>query len=203
MTSWTETERAALVETLRGADPDGPTLCAGWTTRHLLAHLVLRERAPIRNVADMLARREPGDERFLSRWVSGAASAAGYERLLEQLAAGPSRRNPMGWAGDGVYLMEYVIHHEDVRRAKSPPAGPRLLPDGQAQAIWRRLAGPAKLVFRGSQGGAVLATPDGQRMTVRSGPDPVTITGDPVELALHVSGREAAARVTISGRVDR
>ena len=36
-------ERAALVETLRSVGPDAPTLCGGWTTRDLTAHLVLRE----------------------------------------------------------------------------------------------------------------------------------------------------------------
>jgi len=36
-------ERAALVETLLGAGPDAPTLCEGWRTRDLAAHLVIRE----------------------------------------------------------------------------------------------------------------------------------------------------------------
>ena len=36
-------ERAALVETLRGVGPEAPTLCEGWTTRDLAAHLVIRE----------------------------------------------------------------------------------------------------------------------------------------------------------------
>ena len=32
-------ERSALVASLRDAGPDAPTLCAGWTTRDLAAHL--------------------------------------------------------------------------------------------------------------------------------------------------------------------
>src|SRR5437868_4661783 len=40
-------ERATLAETLLAAGPDAPTLCAGWTTRDLAAHLVLRERKPL------------------------------------------------------------------------------------------------------------------------------------------------------------
>src|SRR2546430_10915913 len=39
-------ERAALVEILRAVGPDAPTLCEGWTTRDLAAHLVTRERRP-------------------------------------------------------------------------------------------------------------------------------------------------------------
>src|SRR5690606_2854754 len=41
-----EDERAALVATARDTDPDAPTLCEGWTARHLLAHLVEREHQP-------------------------------------------------------------------------------------------------------------------------------------------------------------
>jgi uncharacterized protein (TIGR03085 family) len=37
-------ERASLVETMRSIGPDAPTLCEGWTTRDLAAHLVVRER---------------------------------------------------------------------------------------------------------------------------------------------------------------
>ncbi|WP_346995752.1 maleylpyruvate isomerase N-terminal domain-containing protein, partial [Dietzia sp. SLG310A2-38A2] len=39
-------ERSALVETMRAAGPEAPTLCAGWTTRDLAAHLVVREARP-------------------------------------------------------------------------------------------------------------------------------------------------------------
>ena len=37
-------ERSALVDTLRAVGPDAPTLCDGWKTRDLAAHLVVRER---------------------------------------------------------------------------------------------------------------------------------------------------------------
>ncbi|OYV23782.1 MAG: hypothetical protein B7W97_02165, partial [Mycobacterium sp. 20-66-4] len=39
-------ERAALVETMRSLGPDAATLCDGWTTRDLAAHLVIREYRP-------------------------------------------------------------------------------------------------------------------------------------------------------------
>ncbi len=39
-------ERAALVDTMRGVGPDAPTLCEGWKTRDLAAHLVIREYRP-------------------------------------------------------------------------------------------------------------------------------------------------------------
>src|ERR1700753_2819253 len=39
-------ERAAMVATFRAVGPDAPTLCEGWTTRDLTAHLLVRERRP-------------------------------------------------------------------------------------------------------------------------------------------------------------
>ena len=36
--------REVLAETLLAAGPDSPTLCEGWQTRDLAAHLYLRER---------------------------------------------------------------------------------------------------------------------------------------------------------------
>ena len=39
--------RLALAEALLAAGPSADTLCAGWETRHLAAHLVLRENSPL------------------------------------------------------------------------------------------------------------------------------------------------------------
>src|ERR1700679_1180823 len=39
-------ERLALAALLDQTGPDAPTLCAGWQTRDLAAHVVVRERRP-------------------------------------------------------------------------------------------------------------------------------------------------------------
>ena len=39
-------ERAAICDLFDELGPDQPTLCEGWTTRDLAAHLVTRERRP-------------------------------------------------------------------------------------------------------------------------------------------------------------
>jgi hypothetical protein len=39
-------ERLALAALLDQTGPDAPTLCAGWQTRDLAAHVMLRERRP-------------------------------------------------------------------------------------------------------------------------------------------------------------
>ncbi|MFH5822736.1 TIGR03085 family metal-binding protein [Georgenia sp. AZ-5] len=197
-----ETERAALVATLGAADPDAPTLCAGWDVRHLVAHLVEREHQPVRAALDALARREPGHERFLGPLVAAARTPQGYAGLVDRFAAGVSRWNPVGWPGDLAHHLEYVIHHEDVRRGGPRPVPPRVLDPDQVRAVWALLPGFARLGYRRSPVGVVLAVPGGPRKVVRRGREAVVVVGDPVELALHASGRRAAADVEVHGRRD-
>ncbi|MHB1063149.1 MAG: TIGR03085 family metal-binding protein [Georgenia sp.] len=202
MRDWMEIERAALVTTLRTADPDAPTLCAGWSVRHVVAHLVLREHTPLRKLADDVMRREPGTEHFLSRAVDTARTERGYRELVDLFAAGPAPRSAMGLAGDRANFLEYVIHHEDVRRGGDAPAEPRTLPAATARAVWAHLAPLALLGYRTSPVGVVLAVPGGPRRVARRGPDAVVVVGEPVELALHATGRERAADVAVRGRPE-
>src|ERR1700730_2184013 len=42
-----QAERAALCDLFLQVGPDAPTLCEGWDTYDLAAHLVIRERKPL------------------------------------------------------------------------------------------------------------------------------------------------------------
>ena len=86
--TWVEGERASFAVDFRAADPDAPTLCAGWSVRHLLAHLVQRDHALLRNVWDQVFTRVPGQERFMGRLVEDAGTSQGYAALVETFAAG-------------------------------------------------------------------------------------------------------------------
>ena len=46
MTTFAAAERARLADLLLEKGPDAPTLCGGWSTRDLAAHLWLRESRP-------------------------------------------------------------------------------------------------------------------------------------------------------------
>ena len=65
--TWIDLEREALDAAFRTAGPDAATLCTGWATRHLLAHLVQGENQPLANIVDQLSRRPPGEEKHLGR----------------------------------------------------------------------------------------------------------------------------------------
>ncbi|WP_125612966.1 TIGR03085 family metal-binding protein [Specibacter cremeus] len=198
---WMETERDAFVDTLRTADPDAPTLCAGWDVRHLLAHVVQREHAPWLKLADDLARRPPGSEKHLGTLVETARTPEGYARLIDRFAARPPAWSPMAHLGDTVYHLEYVIHHEDVRRAR-PGWEPRRLPAGQQEALWAKLRVQLRLAFRKSPVGVVVQVPGEPPIVVHRGGRTVTVAADPVELALFALGRRAAARLDVTGPQD-
>ena len=196
---WVQAERRSLVTTFTNTDPEQPTLCEGWTARHLLAHLVQRERRPLARLADQLSRREPGHEKWLGRLVDPARTPEGYDALLARFARGPSPWSPMAWADEAVNFLEYVIHHEDVRRGGAPSLEPRRLPDEEQQAIWQRLRSLSRLSYRRAPVEVTLALPSGPRQLVHQGENGVVVTGEPLELLLYTSGRPQAAHLELTG----
>ncbi|SDT22970.1 TIGR03085 family protein [Friedmanniella luteola] len=195
---WARTEKKALVDTLRRTDPDAPTLCEGWDAKRLLAHLVQREQDPVGGIGDVVGRAEPGREKHLGRLAEPAATPDGYAGLIDRFVTGPPRWSPMSWASEQVNVLEYAIHHEDVRRGGGAGAA-RTLPAAQSDAIFRQVPLTARMKLRRSPVGVVLARPGGAPAVVRSGSPSVTLTGEPLELALWVSGRRQAAQVQLSG----
>src|SRR5262245_7935956 len=196
---WVPAERRAIVATLQETDPDATTLCGGWTARHVLAHLVQREQKPFTRIADQLSKAPPGEERFQSRMVARAGTQEGYLALMGRFLRGPHIWSPVAWAPETFNLLEFVVHHEDIRRGGPEPAEPRTLPKGQDKSVWRRVSPVARLYFRRSPVPVSLATSDGRARVVKGGPDGVTLTGDPVEIALYLGGRREAARVALTG----
>lgn len=196
--NWTKQEQDLLVETFRGTDPEAPTLCEGWNVRRLLAHLTQREQSPTARILDSIARKPPGQEPRLNKLTTQAATRPGYDALIEQFIRGPRSWSPMSWAADRFNLVEYLIHHEDIRRAGTQPAEPRNLPDAEQDAVWQQLGLLARLGLRKSPVGVRLATPQGQSRVGKAG-DGVTLTGEPLELALWLSGRRRPAQVTVTG----
>ncbi|MDK8510353.1 TIGR03085 family metal-binding protein [Corynebacterium bovis] len=207
-------ERRALADLLLERGPDAPTLCEGWTTKDLAVHLVVREYRPDA-AAGMVVPRLAGHLDEVSRQVA----ARGYADAVRLFRAGPPWWSPMALLDPVVNLAENIIHHEDVRRAGAAGSGgegsgvdaapPRDLPQRTRDAVWRvvRLAAPvflstadARVTLRRADPGRGPAT----RTAGRSGAaDPVTVSGDAVELLLWLYGRDGAAQVVVDGPVER
>jgi uncharacterized protein (TIGR03085 family) len=195
MTDFARAQRAALVEALRAAGPDAPTLCDGWTARDLAAHVVTRERrvdAAAGLVVKALAPR-------LAR-VQAEFAALPWDELLALVVAGPPRRSVFGLPGvdELANLVEFFVHCEDVRRAR-PGWEPRVLEPEVSEALWRRLGAMAKLARRRCPAPLVLRRPDGQSLVVHKGGPPVTVVGEPGELVVFMTGRQGHAVVESEG----
>lgn len=188
-------ERAALADLFEALGPDAPTLCEGWTTADLAAHLVVRERRP-----DSLPGVRLGAfAGYTDRVRLGALRSRGFERLISELRAGPPLLSPFGLPGvDGLAnTAEMFIHHEDVRRAQEGWEPRVLAPDVQA-ALWRTL-GSARLLLRSAPAGVRLVSPGFGERVAKSGEPPLVVTGEPSELVLFCFGRQQHADVTIDG----
>jgi len=196
--SYARAERAELVEALKQAGPDAPTLCEGWSTRDLAAHVAVRERRVdaaggilIKPLSQRLAR------------VQGEFAALPWDELLDMVAAGPSKRSLFGLQAvdEAANTLEFFVHCEDVRRAK-PGWEPRSLDPGLEEALWKRTSTLAKVVGRRSPVGLVLRRPDGQTVVARKGTPVVTVTGKAPELAMFMSGRQGSSIVEVEGPED-
>lgn len=193
------TERLALCALLDRLGPDAPTLCTGWRTADLAAHLWVRENDPVavpgifaEGLATVTARRM---QSVLDRW--------GYRDLVERLRTGPSRLSVYNLPGvdEAANAAEYFVHHEDVRRANGE-LEPRLLTAEAEDLLWKRVSLFGRLWFRRSPVGVVLERSDGERVTAAAGSSIVTVIGPASELLLFGFGRREPARLEFVGEPD-
>lgn len=180
-------ERAAVVATMAALDPadfdHGPTLCAGWAPRDVLAHLVsldaflavyLRHglRVGAANAAAVEVARQAGAAELLERARRWAARPSSSARALAWLLIG-----------------DLVVHHEDVlrprgiRRAAAPAVARAALREGVLLGA-RRLAGHRVVPTDG------LAPALGVGRPVR---------GSTLDLGLWLAGRDALAAELVFG----
>jgi uncharacterized protein (TIGR03085 family) len=195
MSTHAQRERLLLADLLEQSGPDAPTLCRGWTTRDLAAHVVVRERRGdaaagllIPQLADRLER------------VRKEYAARPYDELLRLIRSGPPRLSPFALkqVDEASNTIEFYVHAEDVRRA-APDWSPRVIDPVFGEALWSRLERVAKLLGRRSPVGLVLRRPNGQTAVARKGFPVVTATGEPAELTLFAFGRQSAAKVEVEG----
>ena len=192
--SLADRERAALSELLEAVGPDAPTLCEGWTTRDLVAHLVLRESHPSAAGLALPA---------LSGWTERKRRALAdhpYGSLVARFREGPPLISPfrLPKAQELANTFEHVVHHEDVRRAE-PGWSPRVMSDDDQLTLWSQLRGRHRLFLRDAPVSVRLVAPDVGELEVSKSNDTVTLTGAPAELVIYLHGRRDRAQVVVSG----
>src|SRR3954454_12852152 len=97
-------ERTDLADLLDKVGPDTPTCCAGWTTAHLAAHLVVRDRRPDALPGDGLEQLNPALGAWAHRVEDRLRPGPAYREVVARVRPGPPRWLPMGWPGLGRVL---------------------------------------------------------------------------------------------------
>lgn len=196
MTHFAPIERSALADLMLEVGPDAPTLCAGWTTRDLAAHLVVR-LSRVDAAAGIMV---PALAQHLRRVQEKVAGEA-WPALVEKV-----RRRPwwMAVGDEAINRVEYFVHHEDVRRA-TPGWQPRELSPEFAAALWPRVRMQAKLALRRTPAIVTVTAAGFGSVTAGRGGlggPAVDLVGSPGELLMFLLGRQEHAMVELVGPDD-
>jgi uncharacterized protein (TIGR03085 family) len=186
-------ERAALCDTFEKFGPDAPTLCEGWLTADLAAHLLVREHRPDALPGVIIG----GPFAQHTQNLMDRAKSQGYDAMIAKLRTGLPfvfRVGPGAFAN----VMENWIHHEDVRRANGE--GPRP-PDPELDAfLWRTLGLSAKMAARKVKPFGLELDAGADRHKVANAAEPrVVMRGAPGEIALYLAGRKTASVLELDG----
>jgi uncharacterized protein (TIGR03085 family) len=187
--SLAQQERKTLCDLFVELGPDAPTLCEGWSTADLAAHLVARERRPDSGPGIVWPRLAG----YTDKVRTAVRDRTPWPQLVETVRSGPPLLlRPF----DGpMNTIEFFIHTEDVRRAQDGWE-PRPLDPQLADALWPRVGpgGMAKKV----PATVVISSPGREDKEHGTGPR-LILAGDPGELTLFGAGRQEETRVEISG----
>jgi uncharacterized protein (TIGR03085 family) len=191
-------ERAALADLLDQLGPDAPTLCEGWATRDLAAHLVLRERRPDAAAGILIGGLAGHTDR-----VQRALAGENWADLVGKV------RRPPWWSPVSNRLtdelanrVELFVHHEDVRRAQ-PGWAPRDVPVGLGPALWAQGRAVAKRALRRVPAAVTVSPVDATgEVTTGAGGPAVRLSGPAAELLLFVFGRQDHALVQLDGPAE-
>jgi len=177
---------------MRSVGAEAPTLCEGWNTRDLAAHLVIREyrldAAPGILIPFFAGRTD--------KVQKDVAQHTGWDELVDKVASGPPIYSPLKLLDPVANVAEMFIHHEDVRRAQ-PGWKPRALEPALASMLRRTLPLMGRLTLARVPGRVALRTPEGKTVLTAGRGPAVTVTGAPEELLLFSVGRQA--RVEFDG----
>ncbi|HYG93791.1 MAG TPA: TIGR03085 family metal-binding protein [Nocardioides sp.] len=188
-------ERAALCDLAAELGAGASTLCDGWDARHLLAHLVVRERRPWASVGIIAPPLAGLHDREIEK-VAKQSFTALVERVrdpgLTPLTIGPVDR--------AVNTIEFFVHHEDLRRAQ-PTWEPRPLPPQDEKLLWGLVQRGGRMLVRKAGVPVTVRAPGGRNAVLRDGEDRVTVSGPVSELVMFLYGRKQV-RVELDGTVD-
>ena len=197
--SFSSSERAKMVALFHELGPDAPTLCEGWTTRDLAAHLWVRENRLDASVGLFV----PALKSHLDK-VTEEALERDYDEVVDDWGRGASKFNPFRYVDKVLNAAEHFVHHEDIRRANGR-AEAREFSAAAQKELHRplKMLGPSFLsksklpVVLEAEGFPPIVTAD-KHGVADKGDAVVRVRGSVPEVLLWAFGRDAA-HVQIEG----
>jgi uncharacterized protein (TIGR03083 family) len=181
-------ERDRLIAVLEGLDDGqwaGPSLCAGWTVRNLVAHLLMPYELSVPRFLALLVRARFGFDRLADRFATTDRRTPA--ELVAALRATEHRRFNVPGAPVEAPLSHLVCHAEDVYRPLGIASPTDLADVVIVLDELTRPGGPANFV-PGLRDGLALSATDTEW---RSG-EGLEVSGPAVALVTTVIGRTAA-----------
>lgn len=199
--SFAQKERERLAALLLEVGPDAPTLNEGWTTQDLAVHLLVRETKPAAAPGIFIDALSGITDKETKK-----QKARPYEDVVRDWAAGPPVwLKPFNTA---MNTSEHFIHHEDVRRGGGV-VEPREFSRAVNEELFALAKRFGKLTLRTAPVPVILTPPDMPPATLgdkagvaERGNNVLRVSGQPGELLLWVSGRDAAV-VELTGAVEQ
>lgn len=202
-----QNEREELAKLLLELGPNAPTLCEGWTTKDLAAHLFVRERRSHLAGGSLIPALKEMTEN-----AEAKVQEMPYETVVQEWASGPPLHVKL--LDRFINVSENFIHHEDVRRgrlrgASTEDVKDRVNPREFDANVDKKLMNAAKMMGKIALTSVdvpvILTPPDlppvtlgGKRGVADKGDRVVRVKGEPGELLLWVTGRDAV-NVEIEG----
>lgn len=188
-------ERASLADDFISFGPDAPTILPGWGAQDLLEHLIVREQRPDLALGVLVP------VHAISDWAEAERAKLrelDWAEQVERFRSGPPRFSPVRGIDRLMNTGEYVVHHEDLLRAR-PGWSPRDLGEPAERELW----GSVRHMGRGlihAEADITLVSPlGGVRVPSKRSHGAVRVTGKPSELLLWSFGRDRVARVDVQG----
>jgi uncharacterized protein (TIGR03085 family) len=187
-------ERHDLCDLALALGPDAPTLCGDWSAKDLVVHLLVRESSVLGSAGLVVGPLSGLTDRAMAR--VGKGDFGGLVEKLRDPGLTPYALKPVEVLAN---TLEYVVHHEDLRRAQRGWE-PRELAPADEDAIWKAVRLGGRMLARSVEAPLRITRSDGSgSATLRRGSEPVTITGRPSELALFLFGRTQVRDLVFSG----
>jgi uncharacterized protein (TIGR03083 family) len=132
--AWTAAERLSFADLLEGLSEEqweADSLCAGWTVRHVAAHLTMSTRTTLGVAVKGAIRSGFNFDRMEDRIARDRAARYGPAELIAQIrsTAGSARRAPGAKLADP--LLDVLVHGQDIARplglSRSLPLEPALV----------------------------------------------------------------------------